>query len=177
MIFYFEIQRRGSSNENRWVEKRKSDGASTSSSAPGSFTNASTEAVAERLNTLSIAESKGHSVGSVPPIQFGSIGETNHAPVREQRAVWKPKSYGTVSGAKPIEVDKAPVDHTTVLVNGTRTESSGKPNAVLSKLFSGKLLENFTVDNSTYSLAQVRATFYPKFENEKSDQEVSYHIP
>ncbi|KAL3834454.1 hypothetical protein ACJIZ3_009190 [Penstemon smallii] len=33
-----------------------------------------------------------------------------------------------------------------------------------------KLLENFTLDNSTYSLAQIRASFYPKFENEKSDQ-------
>ncbi|EPS73145.1 hypothetical protein M569_01610, partial [Genlisea aurea] len=42
----------------------------------------------------------------------------------------------------------------------------------LSKLFSGKLLENFSVDNSTHALAQVRATFYPKFENEKSDHEV-----
>ncbi|KAL7126492.1 hypothetical protein ABFS83_14G191300 [Erythranthe nasuta] len=35
-----------------------------------------------------------------------------------------------------------------------------------------KLLENFTVDSFTYSVAQVRATFYPKFENDKSDQEV-----
>ncbi|CBI16268.3 unnamed protein product, partial [Vitis vinifera] len=44
--------------------------------------------------------------------------------------------------------------------------------AGLSKLFSSNALADFTVDNSTYSLAQIRATFYPKFENEKSDQEI-----
>ncbi|KAL7153795.1 hypothetical protein ABFS83_04G192500 [Erythranthe nasuta] len=166
-------QKRGSSKESsRWVEKRKSDGPSTSSSASQSFTNATAEAVSERFDTLSIAEGKEHSVASVPSVQFGSIGQKNHAPVRELRAVWKPKSYGTVSGATTVEVDKAPLDHKTVLGNGTQTESAGKSNAVLSNLFSGRLLENFTVDNSTCSVAQVRATFYPKFENEKSDQEV-----
>lgn len=35
-----------------------------------------------------------------------------------------------------------------------------------------RVLEDFTVDNSTYAQVQVRATFYPKFENEKSDQEI-----
>ncbi|TVU41334.1 hypothetical protein EJB05_14841, partial [Eragrostis curvula] len=39
----------------------------------------------------------------------------------------------------------------------------------LSKLF--KEAPNFTVDNNTFTEAQIRATFYPKFENEKSDQE------
>ncbi|PRQ36277.1 putative 2',3'-cyclic-nucleotide 3'-phosphodiesterase [Rosa chinensis] len=33
-------------------------------------------------------------------------------------------------------------------------------------------MEKFSVDDSTYAQVQVRATFYPKFENEKSDQEV-----
>ncbi|KAI3450520.1 hypothetical protein Pfo_007185 [Paulownia fortunei] len=165
-------QQWGGSKEHRWVEKPESDSPSTSTSALGGFSNATTEAVADSLNTLSVAESKEHSVVSVPSIQFESIGLTNHVPVHEQRPLWKAKSYGTVSGATAVEVDKVPVDQTTVLGNGTQTESVGKPNAVLSKLFSGRLLENFTVDNSTYSLAQVRATFYPKFENEKSDQEI-----
>ncbi|XP_020967367.1 tRNA ligase 1-like [Arachis ipaensis] len=49
-------------------------------------------------------------------------------------------------------------------------KTSGSPS--LSKLCSGNLLEKFTVDNSTYSQVQIRATFYPKFENEKSDQEI-----
>ncbi|WZZ56798.1 hypothetical protein YC2023_056905 [Brassica napus] len=33
-------------------------------------------------------------------------------------------------------------------------------------------LEDFTVDKSTYCHAKIRATFYPKFENEKTDQEI-----
>lgn len=160
MDLYCEIQRRGVAKEHRWVEKPKPNGRSTSSS------NATTEAITDRLNTLSVSESKEQPAVSVPSIQFVSVAQ--------QKAVWKPKSYGTVSGPTAVEVDTAPVDQKTVLSNGTQTESAGKPAAVLSKLFSGRLLESFTVDNSTYSLAQVRATFYPKFENEKSDQEVSY---
>ncbi|KAL1201941.1 tRNA ligase 1 [Cardamine amara subsp. amara] len=90
--------------------------------------------------------------------QFGglSLEENNtHVPVLPshttsnhsvQNLVWKPKSYGTVGG------------------------SSSATN--LSKCFGGNLLENFTVDNSTYCDAQIRATFYPKFENEKTDQEI-----
>ncbi|PPR81393.1 hypothetical protein GOBAR_AA39324 [Gossypium barbadense] len=72
--------------------------------------------------------------------------------------VWKPKSYGTVAGsnaasAADVQTEKNNVDLSRIFL---------KPN----------LLENFKVDNSTYSLAQIRATFYPKFENEKSDQEI-----
>ncbi|XP_017623764.1 tRNA ligase 1-like [Gossypium arboreum] len=73
--------------------------------------------------------------------------------------VWKPKSYGTVTGSNAASA------------TDVQTE---KNNVDLSRIFlKPHLLENFKVDNSTYSLAQIRATFYPKFENEKSDQEVS----
>ncbi|XP_057248037.1 tRNA ligase 1 isoform X3 [Beta vulgaris subsp. vulgaris] len=65
-----------------------------------------------------------------------------------QSLAWKPKSLGTLS------------------------LSSEKNSAASSTLFSGKVLENFSVDKNTYSHAQIRATFYPKFENEKSDQEI-----
>ena len=41
----------------------------------------------------------------------------------------------------------------------------------LARIFKGAA--DFAVDNSTFTEAQIRATFYPKFENEKSDQEVS----
>ncbi|KAL5672163.1 hypothetical protein ACJX0J_016469, partial [Zea mays] len=34
-----------------------------------------------------------------------------------------------------------------------------------------KSVLGFEVDNSTFMEAQIRATFYPKFENDKSDQE------
>jgi hypothetical protein len=42
----------------------------------------------------------------------------------------------------------------------------------LTELFKGLLGSDFNEDANTFARAQVRATFYPKFENEKSDQEV-----
>ncbi|XP_039066009.1 tRNA ligase 1-like isoform X2 [Hibiscus syriacus] len=78
--------------------------------------------------------------------------------------IWKPKSYGTVSGSNSADAS-ATATHVDV-----QTE---KRSVDLSKIFlNSNLLENFKVDNSTYSLAQIRASFYPKFENEKSDQEI-----
>lgn len=76
--------------------------------------------------------------------------------------VWKPKSYGTVTGSNAADAAAAAADVQTEKINVDLSRIFLKPN----------LLENFKVDNSTYSLAQIRATFYPKFENEKSDQEV-----
>ncbi|KAL0732469.1 hypothetical protein Bca4012_008678 [Brassica carinata] len=76
--------------------------------------------------------------------QFGglSLEESNTNNVQ----VGKPKSYDTVSGSK-------------VSVNQR-------------KFYKGEFLEDFSVDKSTYCQAQIRATFYPKFENEKTDQEI-----
>ena len=116
------------------------------------------EDATNRLNATSMAEKN-----SGQTLQLGSVGLRNHVPVGGQQAVWKPKAYGTVSEAAPVEVEKAPADH---------SATAEKSSAALSKLFKSNILENFTVDNFTYSLAQIRATFYPKFENEKSDQEV-----
>jgi hypothetical protein len=66
------------------------------------------------------------------------------------------ESYGTVSGGATVtEVESTPV-------------GSGS----LSNISRANMLEKFTVDNSTYAHARIRASFYPKFENEKSDQEV-----
>lgn len=39
-----------------------------------------------------------------------------------------------------------------------------------SRLFTGGT--DFAMDNNTFAEAHIRAAFYPKFENEKSDQEV-----
>ncbi|KAJ8751586.1 hypothetical protein K2173_016834 [Erythroxylum novogranatense] len=110
------------------------------------------EAVTNKMTSLSIAETTGQvPVSTSPPIQGNSL---------VQKAILKPKSYGTVAGATTAEVEAQ---------DGI---SKTKSNANISQLFRGNLLENFTVDNSTYSRAQIRATFYPKFENEKSDQEI-----
>ncbi|KAE9463480.1 hypothetical protein C3L33_04628, partial [Rhododendron williamsianum] len=151
-------QRRIGHGEQRWKEK---PGSSWTSPCSDSVSAGAAEPITSRLGATSIAENSGHTHAATPSIQFGSVGSQNRGPVEGQHAVWKPRSYGTVRGATAVEVEKAPADQT-----------AEKTSADLSKLFKSNILENFTVDNSTYSLAQIRATFYPKFENEKSDQEV-----
>ncbi|CAN1281665.1 tRNA ligase 1 [Linum perenne] len=129
------------------------------------------EAVTSRIAGLSIAESNGQS-SSTP--QFGNSQMVNKGVVPGQKTVWKPKAYGTVSGASTVESDSTSVQKTVTDGKGIVAAKASSPinSAALSQLFKGNLLENFTVDNSTYSRSQIRATFYPKFENEKSDQEI-----
>ncbi|GMH07895.1 hypothetical protein Nepgr_009735 [Nepenthes gracilis] len=135
---------------------------------------ASTEAVIDRLGGLSIADNNGQMHVPVSSIQFGSVVLQNQTSVNSQKADGKPKSYGTVSVAPTVSVENVPATATkpVVLSSGAETTAAEKNSAILSKLFSSNLLEKFTVDNSSYSHAQIRATFYPKFENEKSDQEI-----
>ncbi|VFQ98103.1 unnamed protein product [Cuscuta campestris] len=99
-----------------------------------------------------------------------SVGSTNKVPAQNQKAVWKPKSYGTVSGSETFEVGNAPATQSPVEVHVTgANEPSNEKKSASSR---GNMLENFTVDKSTFAQAHIRATFYPKFENEKSDQEI-----
>lgn len=168
------MQRGGGSKGYRWVEKPNSKRPSTSYSVLDSIPSANTENITNMLNSLGVAQKSEQSDASEPSIQFGNIGLTSHAPLHGKKNIWKPKACGTVSGATAAEVNKAPVDSMAVLSNATLTTSAEKPDAGLSNLSGGSLLENFTVDNSAYCIAQIRATFYPKFENEKSDQEVNY---
>ncbi|KAJ4725978.1 putative RNA ligase [Melia azedarach] len=130
------------------------------------------DAVTNRLSGLSIAESNGQC--SVPSFGFGTIQVANQGSLQGQKAIWRPKSYGTVSGPMSAEVGNIPAENTAPAMqeNASQVEMAPKSSLRLSKIFRGNLLENFTVDNSTYSLAEIRATFYPKFENEKSDQEI-----
>ncbi|KAK6926834.1 tRNA ligase, phosphodiesterase, partial [Dillenia turbinata] len=115
-------------------------------------------AEAGRLGGLSISEKNGGTVLA------------NQALVVDQKSIWKLKNYGTLSGAAAVDTESQTTAQSEQ--NGTTTVVAGDSTATLSRLFKGSLLSDFTVDNSTYSLAQIRATFYPKFENEKSDQEV-----
>lgn len=91
---------------------------------------------------------------------------------------WKEKSKTSMSSSATSSASAVAAEEVSNRIGGLGiTENSGQAttqisSAGLSKLFRGNMLENFTVDNSTYTHAQVRATFYPKFENEKSDQEV-----
>nr|XP_043613270.1 tRNA ligase 1 [Erigeron canadensis] len=114
----------------------------------------SAEAITNRISKLNIVENSAQS--RVPVPQFGSINLDEIAPLHGQ--ISGPKSYGTASAAK---------------VDATNTAAQ---TAVSSNLFKNNLLEKFTVDKYTYANAKINAVFYPKFENEKSDQEVRIKI-
>lgn len=103
-----------------------------------------------------------------PPRGLGVSQMPNRGPASSHpQVIWKPKSYVTASTplAAPDEVDIT----SSVAASCKRTASSG---GTLVKLFKGPLGADFNVDNNSFSQAQIRATFYPKFENEKTDQEV-----
>ncbi|KAM0996499.1 hypothetical protein ACFX2C_006499 [Malus domestica] len=159
-------QQRGGRTEQKWTQKQKTD-------SPSMSTGDSSAAVTNRVGELSLTGSNGQANASVEPTQFGKFQLANQGPVQGQKGIWMPKSYVTVSGAKAVEVE-ANVDESTVGTqgNGAGQAAAQKTRVGLSKLFNGNLLENFTVDNSTYAQVQIRATFYPKFENEKTDGEI-----
>ncbi|RZC16312.1 tRNA ligase 1 [Glycine soja] len=118
--------------------------------------------------TTTNAISSPSSLSTSSPTPGGSkkliIKESGKIVAQGSIAIWKPKSYGTASGGTVTKVENgAGVDASVASMQ----KSSGSG---LSKIYRGDLLENFTMDNSTYSRAQVRVTFNPKFENEKSDQ-------
>ncbi|KAK1376793.1 hypothetical protein POM88_032986 [Heracleum sosnowskyi] len=161
----FFHQRKAVPMEQSW---RKKPQATKSSST------AATEDVSNRLRELSVAEDSGQSHASVSSVQFGTVGTLKHVPAQGVKSIWKPKSYGTVSGATSIEIEKPKADQDRIAKDGggSITASAEKNDNAVSKFFNGKMLEDFTVYKSTYSGAQIRAIFYPKFENEKSDQEV-----
>ncbi|KAM3383803.1 hypothetical protein ACQJBY_008452 [Aegilops geniculata] len=70
--------------------------------------------------------------------------------------VWVPRGYAT----------SAPSSSSSPAVAAAEQGGAGDK---LSRLIKGAA--EFSVDNNTFTEAQIRATFYPKFENEKSDQE------
>ncbi|KAG0542028.1 hypothetical protein BDA96_02G067700 [Sorghum bicolor] len=78
--------------------------------------------------------------------------------------LWVPRGYTTSAGDGPGVASAS----TSTSVSVTE-ERDGVATEKLSRLF--KSAPGFEVDNSTFTEAQIRATFYPKFENEKSDQE------
>ncbi|KAI4383820.1 hypothetical protein MLD38_009617 [Melastoma candidum] len=121
------------------------------------------EAVTDSFGELSIAERDGaRSIGSPP---------WNQPPGHGQNKVFRARAYGTATGSSPVESESITVGDG--LVERPRDTSSVQDISVgLSRLFKENYLENFSVDNTTYTCTQIRATFYPKFENEKSDQEI-----
>ncbi|KAL3518340.1 hypothetical protein ACH5RR_020929 [Cinchona calisaya] len=167
-------QGRGAARGQSWIGKPYSDRPSGSSTAVEVGSVRGVEAVTDKFNSLSIPQNDGESSVRPPVQQFVSVGLVNNNLRQGQSGFWNPKSYGTASGTTAVEVEKGPAAQVAGRAQGSaaHTASAEVNNAVLSKLFKGNLSDNFTVDNSTYSHAQIRATFYPKFENEKSDHEI-----
>ncbi|PKI62580.1 hypothetical protein CRG98_017002, partial [Punica granatum] len=145
----------------------------TSSAAMAGPSAVVAEAVTSRIGGLSIAEHSGEARVALPASQSGIVHTVNQN--QSPAAIWMPRAYGTATGADAAEAESIPVDQRAgeIQANGSNGSATQSSSPGLSKLFSSNLLEGFSVDNSTYTCAQVRATFYPKFENEKSDQEVS----
>ncbi|CAL1403373.1 unnamed protein product [Linum trigynum] len=154
-------QRRGAQKGQTWKPKTQGDKSSSS---------AVDEAVTSGIAGLNIAETNGQSHAQSSRLQSRNAQVVNQGVVPGQKAVWKPKAYGTVSGVDGASAQKTVADGHRVAV--AEKASSPRTSAALSQLFKANVLENFTVDNSAYSRSQIRATFYPKFENEKSDQEI-----
>ncbi|RLM85846.1 uncharacterized protein C2845_PM04G04970 [Panicum miliaceum] len=97
-----------------------------------------------------------------------AVGKMTLAPQEPPRAgaaqLWVPRGYATSAAEGP-----GPGAASTSTSAAVTAEQGGAASQKLSSLF--KSAPNFEVDNSTFTEAQIRATFYPKFENEKSDQE------
>ncbi|WOK99433.1 hypothetical protein Cni_G08145 [Canna indica] len=153
----------------QWKEKPRQAAAAAAAAAAMESAPSSAEAassvVAEGLGMLSLAENPA--AGS-PPMQFGGAQMPNQGPVRSNpQGMWKPKSYGTASSSVAAPTEAAATSSVAAPEKGT----GGSANT-LTRLFKGPLGADFNVDNNTFSQAQIRATFYPKFENEKSDQEI-----
>ncbi|XP_073004035.1 tRNA ligase 1 isoform X1 [Typha latifolia] len=120
--------------------------------------------VTDGVSRMSLAEN----VGPQPQLPMHS-GGAERGGGGHQKGVWKPKTYVTASGSAAA----APVEAAATDTSGSSTVVEKEAGTSrLTKLFKGPLGDDFIVDNNTFGQAQIRATFYPKFENEKSDQEI-----
>lgn len=130
--------------------------------------------ISNKLNETSAGEDDGQSHASVSSVQYKKSGRMKSVRAQGEKTNKKSKSLGKVSGAAIAEIEKSTVDRATFTKegNGAKPSPNKKNKSVLSRL-----LESFPSKNSTCSLSQIRATFYPKFENEKSDQEVIRLVP
>ncbi|KAK9079407.1 hypothetical protein SSX86_001078 [Deinandra increscens subsp. villosa] len=149
----------GGRKEQKWIQKPRSEGPSDATEHKSA---GFAEGITNGIGRLAIVENSGQSPVPVqrvdvvtPHVQSPTIFAT---PLHREQLIGKPKSYRAVS-APTVDASE-------------KTVNTAAQNVALSNLFKNNLLENFTVDNSTYTTAKIRATFYPKFENEKSDQEV-----
>lgn len=90
-----------------------------------------------------------------------------------QKSIWRPRSYSATPEPPSTQVsaklstEKVQKNHSAI-----PTREHKDNNFSVHKLLNAPVGANFIIDNQTYCKSQIRAIFYPKFENEKSDQEV-----
>eukprot|EP01018_Ginkgo_biloba_P015904 Gb_26327 [translate_table: standard] len=145
------------------------------------------------MDSFRVSKTGGHASSvnfvSDPLLSPGGKGQSG------QRTVWVAKGYTTYSGSNNREAGESPVaaiSESSISSLGHINASEGGggqmtgalmgPNAGMVLNSSNAVEEgqslrspfegNFTVDKRSFAQSQIRATFYPKFENEKSDQEI-----
>ncbi|KAJ4813012.1 RNA ligase isoform 1 [Rhynchospora pubera] len=127
----------------QWREKHEETAQAVSSPS-------ASDQISEGLSYISLSEAASQSFPE-SPTQFTGT------PTRRDKEIWVPKAgYATSASTVAVERKKEPV------VSPVK----------LTELFKGPLGADFNEDGNTFARAQIRATFYPKFENEKSDQEI-----
>ncbi|KAI3893597.1 hypothetical protein MKW92_052267 [Papaver armeniacum] len=178
--------RKGKTGGNKGGQQVWSSKSGQSSSVAGSANSAADQGINNKLTGLSVGEQKTRvqnvastvQFGSVPsiqqhvpvqnvasPLQFGSVPSKEPSTVQGEKTVWKPKQFGVISGSTNAIVGAGSPGKTGTSINNHK---DGAASAEKMK----SLAEDFIVDKYSYSNAKIRASFYPKFENEKSDQDV-----
>lgn len=92
-----------------------------------------------------------------------------------QKNIWKPRSYSATPDPPATQVSaKLSTEKVQKIHSAIPTREHKDNNSSIQKLLKVPVGANFIIDNQTYCKSQIRAVFYPKFENEKSDQEVYF---
>ncbi|CAN6171249.1 unnamed protein product [Urochloa humidicola] len=110
------------------------------------------------------SSSSSAAAGIAEPVARMTLASQEPPPRAGPAQLWVPRGYATSTS----DATSAASAFTSTSAAAT-AEHGGAATPKLSSLF--KAAPQFEVDNNTFTEAQIRATFYPKFENEKSDQE------
>ncbi|GLJ26185.1 hypothetical protein SUGI_0502400 [Cryptomeria japonica] len=113
---------------------------------------------------------------------FGNLASRKS--VSGQKSLWVAKGHATQSGINNLEQVESPVaasgespsvagpSSSTLKAQDLATVSKSNHTIEEEQPVKGLIGGDFVVDNCAFARSQIQATFYPKFENEKSDQEI-----
>ncbi|XP_057956592.1 tRNA ligase 1-like [Malania oleifera] len=163
-------QRRGGYREQRWEKKPTFDYPYSASFRQEAA--AATEDLTNRVGTSTIGENSSQGHARALRTQFGSVASQNKVAMQGYESTWKSQSYRTAIGVKVVEIENAAMDQADIQGNTAGTAALEKNTCGLNKLLNGSLLKDPTMECCTYSHAQIKSIFYPKFVNEKSEKEI-----